>query len=95
MKECGAENFTIEVIEYCENQDHLNERESFWIKVLNCKVPNGYNLRKGGGGSKRATERQVFTMRLPPDDYEKLKTLSKKINAQWRLNLNIFLKCIL
>ena len=35
MKNCGAENFTIEIIE-------------FWIKVLKCKIPNGYNQKDDG-----------------------------------------------
>lgn len=50
MRQCGIENFTIEVIEYCDSQEQLNEREIFWINVLNCKFPNGYNLSDGGNG---------------------------------------------
>lgn len=50
MRQCGLENFTIEIIETCETQLQANERERFWIKVLKCKVPNGYNQRDGGGG---------------------------------------------
>jgi len=53
MRECGVENFTIEIIEECETQEQLNEREKFWIKVLNCKVPNGYNIFDGFGSSHR------------------------------------------
>ena len=53
MRECGLENFTIEIIERCENQNELNEREKFWIKVLKSKSPNGYNLSNGGAGSFR------------------------------------------
>ena len=48
MRECGLENFTIEIIERCENQNELNEREKFWIKVLKSKSPNGYNLSNSG-----------------------------------------------
>ena len=50
IRECDLENFTIEVVERCENQNELNEREKFWIKILKSKVPNGYNLSNGGGG---------------------------------------------
>ena len=46
MRDCKIENFTIEVIEECETQIQANERERFWIKFLNCKVPNGYNRSK-------------------------------------------------
>ena len=48
MRSCGLENFTLEIIEECANQDQANERERFWIKVLKCKVPNGYNQKDGG-----------------------------------------------
>lgn len=50
MRECGLENFTIEVIERCETQTQANERERFWIRVFNCRVPNGYNRSNGGEG---------------------------------------------
>ncbi len=50
MRQCGIENFTIEIIERCETQEQLNEREIFWIRVLNSKQPYGYNIREGGGG---------------------------------------------
>ncbi|MBR1645573.1 MAG: GIY-YIG nuclease family protein [Selenomonadaceae bacterium] len=50
MRDCKPENFTIEVIETCETQAQANDRERFWIKVLDCKAPKGYNQRDGGGG---------------------------------------------
>ena len=50
MRECSLENFTIEIIERYKNQNELNEREKFWIKVLKNKSPNGYNLSNGGTG---------------------------------------------
>ena len=46
----GIESFTVEVMEVCETQEQLNEREKFWIRELNCKKPNGYNLTDGGEG---------------------------------------------
>ena len=45
-----AFHFTIEVIERCQSQAQLNEREIFWINALNSKQPYGYNVRNGGGG---------------------------------------------
>lgn len=48
MRECGLENFTIEVIERCETPEQTKARERFWIKVLKCKLPNGYNQSDGG-----------------------------------------------
>ena len=43
----GWENFSVEVIEKCP-VEQLNEREIFWIRELNSKYPNGYNLTDGG-----------------------------------------------
>lgn len=48
MRECGLENFMIEIIEECETLELAKKREQFWIKILNCKVPNGYNQSDGG-----------------------------------------------
>lgn len=48
MRDCGIENFTIEVIEECATQVQANERERALIKELDCKVPNGYNRSDGG-----------------------------------------------
>ena len=60
MRECGIENFTIEVIEHCETQEQANERERFWIRVLNSKQPYGYNVKKGGGGHEYHRRKLVF-----------------------------------
>lgn len=48
MRKCGLENFTIEAVEECATPEQTKERERFWIKVLKCKVPNGYNQSDGG-----------------------------------------------
>lgn len=58
MRECGLENFTIEIVERCKNQNELNEREKFWIKVLRSKSPNGYNLSNGGEGLRLSFEKK-------------------------------------
>lgn len=48
IREFGIENFSGEVLETCQTKNQLNEREIFWIAKLNCKVPNGYNVKDGG-----------------------------------------------
>ena len=50
IKKHGWENFKVEILEECETPEKLNERETFWIKKLNCQSPNGYNLTNGGDG---------------------------------------------
>ena len=48
IRKYGAENFLREVLEVCDTPEQLNERERYWIRELNSKVPNGYNLTDGG-----------------------------------------------
>ena len=47
----GKGNFTIEVLEECENPEQLDEREKFWIAHFDCISPNGYNKTNGGSGN--------------------------------------------
>jgi hypothetical protein len=46
----GKENFQKETICECFTKEELNEKEKYWIKELNSKYPNGYNLTNGGDG---------------------------------------------
>lgn len=48
MNKYGVENFTIEQIDTASSIDELNEKEIYWIKKLNTKKPNGYNMVNGG-----------------------------------------------
>lgn len=49
IKKYGKENFSKEILEFCDNESKLNEREKFWIKELNA-IKEGYNLTEGGTG---------------------------------------------
>lgn len=46
MAEIGRENFTFEIIEYC-NVDQLDEKECYWIAYYD-SFHNGYNRTPGG-----------------------------------------------
>ena len=48
LRKYGRENFTFEVIDTAETREELGEKERYWIRVYNCKAPNGYNLTDGG-----------------------------------------------
>lgn len=53
----GIDNFTKEILEDCIiDKTYLAEREKYWIKELNTKSPNGYNLTDGGDGCQGMTE---------------------------------------
>lgn len=47
----GEAAFTREFIDSAMTHRELDERETYWIKKLGTKVPHGYNLTDGGGGS--------------------------------------------
>lgn len=47
----GIDAFDVDVIEECDSEEKLNEREIYWIAFYNCKKPNGYNLTNGGEGT--------------------------------------------
>jgi hypothetical protein len=50
IKKYGKQNFKKKIIEQIDNIKLFNEKEVYWIKKLNSKVPNGYNLTDGGDG---------------------------------------------
>lgn len=47
----GAENWKTDILRECETLDETNFWEMYYIKKLNTKYPNGYNLTDGGEGS--------------------------------------------
>ena len=47
----GIENFSKTILEYCNNEEELNQREIYWINFYNAVSDNHYyNLQKGGTG---------------------------------------------
>lgn len=63
MNNEGIDNFTFEVIEEINN-DLLNEREQYWIAFYNSMAPNGYNLTKGGEGTRGYSRSQTLEERV-------------------------------
>lgn len=49
----GADAFDHQVLEVVSTQEAANTAESRWITQLICQVPNGYNLKSGGGAQGR------------------------------------------
>lgn len=50
MNHYGYENFDLCLVEECENESVLSERERFWIKEYRSQSPEGYNMTEGGDG---------------------------------------------
>ena len=45
----GRNNFSVELIEWCDTKEKLDEREIFWIAYYNSRDENiGYNIALGG-----------------------------------------------
>ena len=49
IQKYGDDAFTYELIDYADTLTELNELETYYIELFNCRVPNGYNILKGGG----------------------------------------------
>ena len=50
IEKYGIENFKKEILENCETQLELGDREIHWISKFNSMIPAGYNLTNGGRG---------------------------------------------
>jgi len=57
LNKYGIQSFTISIIDSADSKDVLDEKEKYWIKFLDCRAPNGYNLTDGGEGLKNPTEK--------------------------------------
>ena len=64
IREYGAENFTVEVLETCQTREQADEREIFFIKKFDCMFPNGYNRTEGDSfnGCKKSPFRKFIQM---------------------------------
>ena len=69
----GIDNFSVEVIEYCESLEIQNEREQFWIAYYRSLGIDMYNIAKGGDGGDLITS-------LSEDDYENFKNRMSELN---------------
>ena len=57
IKKYGKINFNKDILEYCNNQKQLDEREIYWIDILDARNPKiGYNIEHGGNGSGKVSE---------------------------------------
>jgi len=52
IRKYGSDSFTLEILKEVGTQAELDFYESFYIRLLNTKVPHGYNLTEGGEGCK-------------------------------------------
>ena len=48
LKKYGKENFKREILEFCNDRDHMIEREKFWVDKNWVKRQDTYNMIQGG-----------------------------------------------
>ena len=84
MRKYGVEHYQYKIIEENVSEEKLNEREKYWIKYYNSKVPNGYNETDGGDGGNA-----LGLLEWKQNNPEKVSEISRKTikNAKlWREN---------
>ena len=70
----GKENFKVELLEWCDTQEELNEREIYWINKYNAVESNEfYNLAKGGEGIKKGSKLSKETRKRISNGHKGLK----------------------
>ena len=94
MKKYGIEHFKYEIIENNVAEEKLNEREKYWIKILNCKVPNGYNERDGGNGGGNCLEANQWCS-THPEEVKKNRQLAREKAWEWQKNNSELFKSII
>lgn len=85
MCKYGVENFKVEIVEQCNTEEELNEREIYYINLYDStNYKKGYNFCQGGNGGKRriSKEQRINTiLRRVKDCKEKtLLAYLKKMN---------------
>ena len=90
----GMNAFTFEVIGVAANQDSLDLLEETAVALLNTISPNGYNLRYGGNGGGRLSDkvrakflkqRNTFEYRLASSNLQKIVQARPEVKIRQRL----------
>ena len=69
IKKYGKDAFRKEILEYIDDDEKhtkVSEREIYYIKMYNSRVPNGYNISPGGegGATKESGRKSALTRKL-------------------------------
>ena len=85
LKKYKQKSFKTTILDYCIDQEELDEREKFWIKEFKSTDKElGYNLKKGGNGGGRhsdETKKKLSIMcmgrKVSPKTLEKIRLANK------------------
>ena len=74
----GKENFVTKIIDWCDTEDSLNDREIYWIAQCNAvNDPNYYNIARGGYGRAGVHFNQSEYQKQRASDTHKNKRISQ------------------
>lgn len=94
IKKYGKENFICEIIHYCNSQEELNEKESYFINLYNSTNNKiGYNLDTYYNNRKVVHESTKEKHRILSNNPENLKRMSK-LGASKRNSKRTYAKSI-
>ena len=85
IKKYGKENFKREILEYCDNVDHANEREIIWIAKYDSRNPSiGYNLAYGGASHSEEARKKLSEAKKGKKRAEFSKEHKRKLSEVWK-----------
>lgn len=74
----GKEVFETKIIARCNNQEEMDHRETYYIRLFNTLVPNGYNLRSGGSRGRMHEESKKLLSKVKKGKHYSPSTEFKK-----------------
>lgn len=80
IKKYGGLNFKYEIIDICETQTEMDNKENFYIELYD-SVKHGYNVRYGGGCHGKFSEESIIKM--------KIAQLGKKMSEETKLKISL------
>ena len=86
----GWENFRVYVIEECNSQEELWERERYWIKTLKSQVHFGYNISSGVSLNRKVRVKEKIDKRNYDEKNIEVFTISHVMNiisSKWKLTI--------
>lgn len=93
MGRLGYENFHYEILEH--DVENYDERERYWVEKLNSRVPNGYNVFRGGATD--AGIDHISANFKTEDDIDTVRLLLKETDltmTEIAKNLKVSVSCI-